>query len=98
MAFHVYLLRCSDGSLYTGHTENLEARLAAHQRGTMAGYTKTRRPVTLAWSADFPTREEALAAEVQIKRWSRAKKEALIASDWDLLRDLAKPPSKRSAD
>ena len=97
MAFYVYILRCADGSLYTGHTDDLEARLAAHERGVTPGYTQSRRPVRLAWSADVPTREEALDAEMRIKRWSRAKKEALIAEDWQRLKALAVPPSERAA-
>ena len=90
MAFWTYLLRCNDGSFYTGHTDNLDARIAAHQCGAYEGYTKKRRPVTLVWAQDFPTRLEALEVERRIKGWSRAKKEALIASDWQALRDLAR--------
>jgi predicted GIY-YIG superfamily endonuclease len=67
MAFYCYILRCSDGSFYTGHTENLEHRIAQHQTGELPCYTQTRRPVELAWSQDFPTRREALTAERQIK-------------------------------
>ncbi|HSX54154.1 MAG TPA: GIY-YIG nuclease family protein [Sphingomonas sp.] len=84
MAFYCYILRCSDGSYYTGHTESLDARLAQHERGTFPDcYTYVRRPVTLVWSQDFGSRHEALEAERRIKGWSRAKKEALIAGDWD---------------
>ena len=90
MVFWAYLLRCKDGSYYTGHTDQLDARIGAHQSGAYEGYTKTRRPVTLVWAQDFPTRLEALEAERRIKGWSRAKKEALIASDWQSLRDLAR--------
>ncbi|WP_420137270.1 GIY-YIG nuclease family protein [Sphingomonas sp.] len=78
MTFWAYVLRCSDGSYYTGHSDDLQQRIAQHHAGEVAGYTRDRRPVTLLWSAEFPTREEALAAELQIKNWSRAKKEALI--------------------
>ena len=85
MRYHVYILRCSDGSYYTGHTENLESRLAAHQSGHFGGYTHTRLPVTLVFTQKFPTRVEALASERRIKGWSRAKKEALIAGDWEAL-------------
>jgi hypothetical protein len=59
--FFVYVLRCSDGSYYTGHTDNLDARLADHHLGTLGGYTSTRRPVQLLWSVS------ALAT----KRWPR---------------------------
>ena len=90
MAFHAYLLRCNDGSYYVGHTDDLETRMAQHQTGATGGYTAPRRPVTLVWSETFPTRDEAFAAERRIKGWSRAKKEALIAGDWDRLRMLAR--------
>ena len=90
MAFYAYILRCADRSYYTGHTDNLEARLAQHERGTLPCYTHDRRPVTLAWCEAFPTREEALAAERRIKGWSRAKKEALIAGDWQRISMLAR--------
>ena len=82
MAFSAYLIRCSDGSYYAGHTDNLEARLAAHQRGEISGYTASRRPVALVFSEQFPSRQEAFERERQIKGWSRAKKEALIEGDW----------------
>ena len=82
MAFWVYILKCADDSYYTGHTDNLEHRIGVHQTGQVPGYTQTRLPVTLAFSQDFPSREEALAAELKIKGWSRKKKEALMRSDW----------------
>jgi tRNA/rRNA methyltransferase len=94
--FATYLLRCADGSFYAGHTDDLERRVAAHQSGELPGYTHDRRPVTLVWSAQFPSREEALTAEQQIKGWTRAKKQALIDGDWDRLYDLAIPPSERA--
>ncbi len=89
MAFYMYILRCSDGSYYVGHTDSLEKRLAGHQAGDISGYTSTRRPVRLVFAQDFPTREEAFASERQVKGWSRAKKEALIRSDWATLQRLA---------
>ena len=90
MAFYAYLLRCSDGSYYAGHTEDLEYRLAQHQDGTLGGYTSKRRPVTLVWCDTFTERDQAFWAERKLKGWSRAKKEALIAGDWDLIRELAR--------
>ena len=90
MSFWAYMLRCSDGSYYVGHTDNLDQRISQHQLGAMPGYTSTRRPVTLVWSQEFPTREEALSAELQIKQWSRRKKEALIHGDWQALKLAAK--------
>jgi predicted GIY-YIG superfamily endonuclease len=88
--FWIYILRCSDGSYYTGHTDNLEERLASHQSGEVLGYTSTRLPVKLVFSQFTPTREEALSAEQQIKGWSRAKKEAMMQGDWQKVSDLAK--------
>jgi len=67
MAFWVYILQCSDNSYYTGHTDNLELRVAKHQPGEIKGYTTNRRPVTLVFSQECATREEALSAEFQIK-------------------------------
>jgi putative endonuclease len=80
--FWVYILKCSDGSYYTGHTDNFEIRIAQHNAGECLGYTATLLPVELAWSQEFNTREEALSAERQIKGWSRKKKEAMMRDDW----------------
>ncbi len=93
MSFWVYMLRCSDGSYCVGHTDDLERRVAQHQSGDVAGYTRSRRPVELVWSADCGSREDALTAERQIKGWSRAKKEALIAGDWDRISALGRRTS-----
>ena len=108
VAFYAYLLRCSNGAYYAGHTDDLEARFGAHQTGAVGGYTSRYRPVTLEWSQDFPDGPSALDAERQIKGWSRAKKEALIRGDWDaihllamrtpVLRDSSSSCSARSAD
>ena len=91
--FHVYFLRCSDGSYYCGHTDHIEARLQQHDTGEN-GYTSTRKPVELVWQGEFETREGAIAFEQQIKGWSRAKKEALIAGDWNRIQELAKSKIK----
>jgi len=91
MAFWVYVLKCSDGSYYTGQTDNLEHRLSQHGAGFGSDYTRRRQPVALVFNECFGTRDEALRAERQIKNWSRAKKEALFAHDWDKLRELARP-------
>ncbi len=91
--FWVYILRCADGSYYTGHTDNLERRIGQHQAGECEGYTATRRPVELIWSQDCVTREDALSAEMQIKDWSRKKKEAMMRSDWTEVSRLAKSKS-----
>lgn len=90
MAFWMYILQCADGSYYVGHSDNLEERFEQHQSGTWGGYTKTRRPVRLAYSEEFPSRDEAFAAEQQTKGWTRKKKEALIRGDFEELRRLAR--------
>lgn len=89
MAFWLYILRCADASYYVGHTDDLDVRVAQHQSGEVQGYTKSRRPVRLVYCESFATREDAFAAERQLKGWSRKKKEALIAGDWERLRLLA---------
>jgi len=82
MSFWVYILQCADRSYYTGHTDNLEQRIAKHQSGELEGYTSNRLPVELRFVEEFSTREEALACEQQIKGWSRKKREALMRRDW----------------
>ena len=90
MSFWVYILKCSDDSYYTGHTDDLEARLDMHVTGRIAScYTRKRRPLTLVYSQEFTTRVEALSAERKIKGWSRAKKEAMIDGDWAKVSGLA---------
>jgi predicted GIY-YIG superfamily endonuclease len=88
--FYVYLLRCSDGTYYVGHTDNIEARIAAHHAGAFPGYTAGRRPVQLLWLDTVPSRDDAFRRERQLKGWSRAKKEALIRGDWERLAGLAR--------
>ena len=95
MAFWTYILLCADGLYYTGHTDNLEYRIGQHQSDKIEGFTSSRLPVRLMWSQDFATRYEALDAEMRIKKWSRAKKEALIRGDWKALNHFAKPPAER---
>ena len=90
MAFYAYLLLCNDGSYYAGHTDDLDVRMAQHRSGALGGYTAKRLPVMLQWSQDFPTRDEAFEAERRIKGWSRAKKQALIAGDWERVSELAR--------
>ena len=81
LAYRVYMLRCSDGSCYVGHTNDLEHRQAADEMGTIEGYTLSRRPVELVFSDRFSTRLEAFHRERQIKGWSMSRKEALIKGD-----------------
>lgn len=98
MAFCAYMLRCGDESYYTGHTDDLEQRWAQHLDRTFGGYTAKRHPLILVWAGEFQTRDEALACEIRVKKWSRAKKEALIAEDWERLSYFAKPPSRRATE
>ena len=95
MAFWTYILRCADGKYYTGHTDDLDRRIAEHHHGEHCAFTSRRRPVELVWAADFPTRIEAIEAEVRVGKWSRAKKEALIAGDWKRVSHFARPPGER---
>ena len=89
--FWVYILKCSDNSYYTGHTDNLENRLMQHHNKIYPTcYTATRLPVQCVFSQEFVTREEALASERQIKGWSRKKKEAFIKGDWETMSIHAK--------
>jgi putative endonuclease len=79
MPYYVYILRCSDGTLYTGSTNNLAARELAHSQGRGAKYTAGRRPVRIVYSEAHESRSDALKRESQLKRWTRARKEALVA-------------------
>jgi predicted GIY-YIG superfamily endonuclease len=88
--FFVYMLRCRDGSYYVGHTDELEKRVAEHAAGVFPGYTSQRLPIQLVWFAEMTTREEALERELQLKRWTRRKKEALIEGDWVRVKALAR--------
>jgi len=97
MSFWAYMLRCADGSYYAGHTDDLEARIGAHQSGLIGGYTQKRRPVELVWSQEFAERDEAFRAERHIKGWSRAKKEALIRGDGDAVQLLSRKMFLRSS-
>jgi putative endonuclease len=76
----VYIVRCSDNSLYTGVSRDLKARVLAHNAGRGAKYTKAHRPVVLVYSEKCRSRSQALRREYQIKQWSKARKETLISS------------------
>jgi predicted GIY-YIG superfamily endonuclease len=82
MSFWVYILECADGSYYTGHTDNLEKRMIEHEQNIIKCYTSSRLPVKLVFCSEFPTRDDAFVRELQIKKWSRRKKRALIEEDW----------------
>ncbi len=75
MTYHIYILRCADGTLYTGSTNDLDKRIAAHN-GSKAGarYTRSRRPVILAYSERFDTKSEALKREAALKKLPRPEK------------------------
>ncbi|CAA2102638.1 hypothetical protein MBUL_01787 [Methylobacterium bullatum] len=94
MPAFVYILRCADGHYYVGSArgESLDRRLGEHNAGTFPGYTSSRRPVVLVYAEQFEWITDAIAFERRLKGWSRAKREALIASDWEALRRLAKRP------
>jgi putative endonuclease len=94
---YLYILRCADGSYYCGTTQKeLELRVAEHNSGHFGGYTSTRRPVALAYSEWFQRIVDAIAAERQIKGWSRAKKEALMRGDFQALQMLSRRRPRRT--
>lgn len=97
MLFHVYILRCNDGSYYTGHTDNLEKRLSEHRMSKYDGYTSTRLPVELVFQQGFHSRYEAMAAEIKLKTWNRKKKEALIRDGWDGIIALRTPKKNKDS-
>ena len=74
----VYILRCGDGSLYTGIAKDLERRLAQHRAGRAARYTRARQPVILVWVREVETWSAALKEEIRIKAMSRTAKETLL--------------------
>jgi len=78
---YVYILRCADGTLYCGWTTDLEARLATHNSGKGAKYTRSRRPVELVYSETYDDRHDALSREWHIKRMTREEKLALARAD-----------------
>ena len=86
----MYILRCSDGSYYTGSTRDLEGRLYEHQNGLGAVFTKKRLPIKLVYCEEFERIDDAFYREKQVQGWSRAKKEALIQGQYDLIPKLAK--------
>jgi putative endonuclease len=95
--YYVYMLLCADNSYYIGVTNNLERRVGEHQSGwNPACYTHERRPVRLVYSTDFQRIEQAISWEKQIKGWSRSKKAALVAGDWQRIKSLARSPSTSS--
>jgi putative endonuclease len=86
----VYILKCADGSFYVGSAQDLEDRLKRHNSGNGAAYTALRRPVRLVYQEPCKNLEDAVSRERQIKKWSRAKKEALINGEFETLKKLSK--------
>jgi predicted GIY-YIG superfamily endonuclease len=86
----VYITLCSDGTYYVGSTTDLEQRIIDHYEGRYEGYTSTRLPVKLLWSSEFSDIRYAFEYERKIKKWSRAKKEALMKGDYDQLHLLSR--------
>ena len=88
------MLLCSDGSYYIGHTHNVTQRFAAHQSGQGAAYTAARRPLRIVYTEGRTSEAESIIRERQLKRWSRAKKEALARGDIHTLKRLSMSRSK----
>jgi putative endonuclease len=82
---YMYILECSDGSYYTGSTNNLNLRIEQHQNGEGANHTKKRLPVRLVYYEEFERVDQAFYREKQVQGWSRKKKEALINSQHEKL-------------
>lgn len=85
-----YILRCADGTLYVGHTDDLAMREQTHNEGKGAKYTAGRRPVRVVYAEEHSSVESAVARERQLKRWSAKKKEALILGDRPALKSLGR--------
>lgn len=89
--YFVYILLCSDGTFYTGMTNDLERRIEQHKAGYKKdGYTHDRRPIKLKWQLRRTDPTEAIKLEKQIKGWSHSKKQALIEDNWDNLIEFSK--------
>lgn len=94
---HMYILKCSDGSLYVGSTVDLERRLIQHQLGEGANYTRVRLPVALLYAEEYDRADEAFQREKQVQNWSRAKRLALIEGRTDDLREASRKRRGRSS-
>ncbi len=94
--FFIYILRCADGAYYVGSTNDVAARVESHNAGRGPRFTACRRPVALVYSEPHATMESARGREVQIKKWSRGKKEALIAGNMDTLHELSRRRIRRA--
>ncbi len=87
--YFFYILKCQGDQLYVGSCADLKIRFQKHQSGCGAEFTRRFPPEAVAYSEKFPTREEAVQRELQVKRWSQKKKRALIAGDFDSLKRLS---------
>ena len=85
----VYILLCSDKTLYTGVTSGLEERLYQHHEGLFPGYTHSRRPLELLWHSEELEIQDAILLEKQLKGWTKAKKMAFISGDIPMLVELS---------
>jgi putative endonuclease len=94
----VYIVRCTDGSLYTGYARDPKARTRAHNAGRGARYTSGRRPVRLVYSEGFATLSEALKREYELKQWTRAEKQDLVKRTRRLARQQRLEQQKQNAD
>ena len=88
--FYIYILKCNDGTYYTGHTDNLEKRLAEHVNNVYECYTSNRLPIELVFVQEFASRVEAIDAERKIKKWGKRKKDALTNKGWEGILALRK--------
>jgi predicted GIY-YIG superfamily endonuclease len=88
--WYTYILLCNDHSYYVGHTQNIQQRIATHNAGKGAKYTACRKPVLLAYLEEHTAKQDAIARELQIKKWTKAKKQALINDDTQHLHNLSK--------
>jgi putative endonuclease len=96
MPYAIYILKCSDGTYYTGLTKDLQSRVREHEAGAHPeSYTFSRRPVKLEWSVVTDSYQEAFQWEHRIKGWSRAKKEALIRGDIEGIHEIVKSERKQ---
>ena len=86
----MYILKCADGSYYTGSTRNIQTRLQQHETGKGSKYTSTRLPIELVCLEEYKRIDEAYAREKQVQGWSRKKKEALVNNEYGKLPDLSK--------
>ena len=94
----MYILKCADESYYVGSTRNLDLRLSQHQSGKGSRYTSGRLPVELVYAEEYERIDDAYAREKQVQNWGRAKREALIHSDFEALPQLAKKKFMKKKD